>query len=86
MRVAYDVITPEDLSDPCLIEIKVADLSPIQIVLLANLITFTPGTICADFDDNHKHLWVHLMYKDEVTALRAKLSRMYLPFVKGVIR
>lgn len=85
MRVAYDVITPEDLSDPCIIEIKVADLSQVQIVLLANLITFTPGTICADFDDNHKHLWVHLMYKDEVPELRAKLTKMYLPFVKGVL-
>ncbi len=84
-RVAYDVITPEDLSSPCLTEIDVSSLSDVQIVLLANLITFTPGTICADFDDNHKHLWVHLMYCDELAGLRAKLDQRYIPFVKGVL-
>lgn len=84
LRVANDVITPEDLSSPCLINIDVAELTPLQIVLLSNLITFTPGSICAEFNDDHKHLWVHLMYQDEEASLRDKLQRRYFPFVKGV--
>lgn len=86
LRVAHDVITPEDLSDSSLLELDVKELTPRQILLLSNLITFTPGTICADFDDNHKHLWIHFLYQDEAPDLREKIERKYIPFIKGVIR
>lgn len=85
LRIAHDVITPEDLSDSCLLELDVRGLSQRQILLLSNLLTFTPGTICADFDDNHKHLWIHFLYQDEVPVLKTKIQRMYIPFIKGVM-
>ena len=86
LRVGYDVITPEDMSSPCLMEVNIEGLSPRQIFILSNLITFTPGTICVDVDDNHRHIWIHLLYSDEGDELLQKLKRYYFPFVKGVIR
>jgi multicomponent Na+:H+ antiporter subunit E len=68
IQVAYDVITPRYYMNPGIIRIPLDAKSDLEITLLANLITLTPGTLSLDVSDDRKVLYVHAMYvndKDE---------------------
>ncbi|KEO74183.1 Na+/H+ antiporter subunit E [Anditalea andensis] len=68
IQVAYDVITPRYYMKPGIIKIPLHAQTDLEITLLANLITLTPGTLSLDVSDDKKVLYVHAMYvrdKDE---------------------
>jgi len=68
IQVAYDVITPKYYMKPGIIRIPLHAKTDLEITLLANLITLTPGTLSLDVSDDKKVLYVHAMYvrdKDE---------------------
>ncbi len=58
--------------------------NPVQLALLGNLLTMTPGTIFVDYDEMTKLLSVHLMFLDEKTDLIQKIHTIYIPFVKEI--
>lgn len=62
MQVAYDVITPRFYMKPGIIKIPLSAKTDLEITLLANLITLTPGTLSLDVSDDKKVLYVHAMY------------------------
>ncbi len=62
LEVAYDVITPKFLMKPGIVRIPLDATSDLEITLLANLITLTPGTLSLDISDDRKVLYVHGMY------------------------
>ena len=62
VQVAYDVITPSFYMKPGIIKIPLTAKSDLEITLLANLITLTPGTLSLDVSDDKKVLYVHAMY------------------------
>ena len=62
--IAYDVWSPRDRYYPRLILVPVDDLSPGLVVLLANRITLTPGTLTVDVTEDRHFLIVHTMYPD----------------------
>jgi len=65
-KVAYDIITPKDYMKPALVAIPLDVESDLEITLLANLITLTPGTLSIDISKNKKMLLIHEVYvKDE---------------------
>lgn len=62
VQVAYDVITPRFYMKPGIIRIPLSVKTDLEITLLANLITLTPGTLSLDVSDDKKVLYVHAMY------------------------
>ncbi len=62
IEVAYDVITPRYYMQPGIIRIPLAAKTDLEITLLANLISLTPGTLSLDVSDDKKVLYVHAMY------------------------
>lgn len=62
IQVAYDVITPKYYMKPGIIRIPLHAKTDLEITLLANLITLTPGTLSLDVSDDKKVLYVHAMY------------------------
>lgn len=62
IEVAYDVITPRHYMEPGIVKIPLDAKSDLEITLLANLITLTPGTLSLDVSDDRKVLYVHAMY------------------------
>lgn len=62
LEVAYDVITPKFYMKPGIIRIPLEAKTNLEITLLANLITLTPGTLSLDVSDDRKVLYVHAMY------------------------
>ena len=70
IEVAWDVLTPKDLSRPGIIRIPVSLDSDFQIALLMNLITFTPGSLSMDLSQDKKFLYVHGMFVRDVEEYR----------------
>ncbi|MFN3800444.1 Na+/H+ antiporter subunit E [Belliella pelovolcani] len=62
IEVAYDVITPRHYMEPGIVKIPLDAKSDLEITLLANLISLTPGTLSLDVSDDRKVLYVHAMY------------------------
>ncbi len=66
LQVAFDVITPPFYMKPGIIRYPLDAKSDIEITLLANLISLTPGTLSLDVSDDKSALYIHAMYlKDE---------------------
>jgi multicomponent Na+:H+ antiporter subunit E len=62
LQVAYEVMTPQFTMKPGIIQVPLDASSDLEITLLANLITLTPGTLSLDVSTDKKVLYVHAMY------------------------
>jgi multicomponent Na+:H+ antiporter subunit E len=62
LQVAFDVITPKFYMTPGIVRLPLEAETNVEITLLANLITLTPGTLSLDISDDRKVLYVHAMY------------------------
>ena len=74
IRVAWDVVTPKHLSNPAIIEMPLDVKSDIEILLVTNLISLTPGTLSLDVSPDRSKLIVHAMFADDPEALVAELK------------
>ena len=84
IRVAYDVLTPKDLSNPAILEMPLDVESDIEILLVTNLISLTPGTLSLDVTPDRKTLIVHAMFADDPDAVIASLKSGMERMVKEV--
>lgn len=84
IRVAYDVLTPQDLSNPKILEMPLDVKSDIEILLVTNLISLTPGTLSLDVTPDRKTLIVHAMFADDPEAVIASLKSGMERMVKEV--
>jgi multicomponent Na+:H+ antiporter subunit E len=62
LQVAWEVITPTHHMTPGIIKVPLDAESDLEITLLANVITLTPGTLSLSVSADRKHLFVHSMY------------------------
>jgi multicomponent Na+:H+ antiporter subunit E len=62
IQVAIDVITPKFFMKPGIVKLPLEAKSDLEITLLANLISLTPGTLSLDVSTDRKVLYVHVMY------------------------
>lgn len=80
IRVAYDVLTPTDLSNPAILEMPLDLETDIEILLVTNLISLTPGTLSLDVTPDRKTLIVHAMFADNpqevIDSLKSGMERM----------
>jgi multicomponent Na+:H+ antiporter subunit E len=75
-RVAYDVLTRRHMMNPAIIAMPLDANTDREIVTLAALITFTPGTLALEISPDRKFLYVHEMYvpDNDVEAVKQKLK------------
>lgn len=70
VKIAYDIATPKHFMHPGIIAVPLTCTSDIEITILANLITFTPGTMSLDVSTDRKVLYVYCVYiQDEATEV-----------------
>lgn len=74
LRVAYDVLTPRHRMRPGVIAVPLDARSDLEITLLANLITLTPGSLSLDVSDDRRVLYVQAMYIEDVQSIRRKVK------------
>lgn len=86
VRVAYDVITPTLYMRPAVIAVPLDARSDIEITLLANMITLTPGTLALDVSVDRSTLYVHAMYGEDPEAVRRSIKEGFERRILEVLR
>jgi multicomponent Na+:H+ antiporter subunit E len=76
VRVAYDVVTPTYYMKPGIIAIPMDAKTDIEITMLANLITLTPGTLSLDVSFDRKTLYIHSMFVSDPEKVRRETKDM----------
>ncbi|NJO21642.1 MAG: Na+/H+ antiporter subunit E [Sphingomonadales bacterium] len=74
LRVVWDVITPTHLSRPGIIAMPLSAKTDEEILIVASLISLTPGSLSLDLSFDRKTLYIHAMFVDDPDALRRELK------------
>jgi multicomponent Na+:H+ antiporter subunit E len=74
LRVAHDTLTPAHLSRPGILAVPLRVRTDLEILLLANLISFTPGTLSLDVSSDRRVLYVHVMFLDDPERTRRDIT------------
>jgi multicomponent Na+:H+ antiporter subunit E len=75
-RVALTVLSPKMNISPAIVAVPLAARTNLSIVVLANLITLTPGTLTMDISDDQEILYVHSMYTQDVEQFRREIKNL----------
>jgi multicomponent K+:H+ antiporter subunit E len=78
--VARRILGPERLITPRFVWVPLTLRDPHAIVVLAGIVTMTPGTLSADLSDDRRHLLVHAFDVDDdagEAALVADIQQRY---------
>ncbi|MCC9135318.1 Na+/H+ antiporter subunit E [Pontibacter silvestris] len=72
IKVAFDIVTPHYYMRPTIIALPLTVKSDLEITLLANIITLTPGTLSIDVRKDKKILFLHALYvkDDDIEQLK----------------
>ncbi|MCJ8163656.1 Na+/H+ antiporter subunit E [Pontibacter sp. E15-1] len=62
LKIAYDILTPHYYMRPTVIALPLAVQTNLEIMLLANMISLTPGTLSLDVSKDRQTLYVHALY------------------------
>jgi multicomponent Na+:H+ antiporter subunit E len=73
IKVAYDVVTPKDHMKPGVVSYTLEANTDLEITLLMNLISLTPGTLSLDVSFDRKTLYIHAMYLDNIKEFRSRM-------------
>jgi multicomponent Na+:H+ antiporter subunit E len=77
LRVAYDVVTPAANRAPAIVCVPLDVESDVEITLLANLITLTPGTVALGLSEDRRQMLVHAMFATSDEQLRRDIKEGY---------
>ena len=70
--------------NPGIIEYQTELETPLQVTLLANMITLTPGTITMEISEDNKLLFIHVLKLDNADAIRDGIRRNFEEHIKEV--
>ncbi|MGI5860539.1 MAG: Na+/H+ antiporter subunit E [Myxococcales bacterium] len=73
LRLARDVLRVRPRFEPAFIRLDATDLSPLQTVLFAALVSLTPGSVAVDIEDSSDALYVHALYAQDVERARRSM-------------
>lgn len=75
LQLARDILSPVPPFKPGFVSFDVRDLPPLETVLLANMISLTPGTLTVDSDDEGYTLYIHTVYAQDPERIRRGFRR-----------
>ena len=74
--VAWEVITPVHNVRPGIVRVPLVASSDFEIALLANLVSFTPGTLTLEVTEDRTALYVHALHMESPESVRRQVSRL----------
>jgi multicomponent Na+:H+ antiporter subunit E len=86
LRVAWDVINPKSRRKPGIVAVPLDVSTDIEITVLANLITLTPGTLSLDVSDDRRVLYVHGMFVENPQLMRNEIKSGFERRVMELLR
>ncbi|WP_425092037.1 Na+/H+ antiporter subunit E [Tropicimonas sp. S265A] len=89
LRVAWDVLTPDMKARPTFIVMPLDAKTDMELMLTANIISLTPGTLSIDLNADRTELLIHSMFgaedpEGEIAALKHGIERRVLRATRGV--
>jgi multicomponent Na+:H+ antiporter subunit E len=82
-RMAYYTIMPLNRMRPGVIAVPLEPMSDVELTVLSNLLTLTPGTLSLDSSKDKRTLYVHVMWFDDPEKIRREIKE---GFEKAVIK
>jgi multicomponent Na+:H+ antiporter subunit E len=86
IEVAYDVMTIKNHMKPGIVKFPLDAQSDLEITLLANIISMTPGTLSLDVSQDKKVMFIHAMYvedeKEFVRSIKNGFERRLLSIMR----
>ena len=74
VKVAYEVLTPTHSMRPGVVAFDLQAEKDLEITLLMNLISLTPGTLSLDVSSDRRCLYIHAMYADDLNKFRIQIK------------
>jgi multicomponent Na+:H+ antiporter subunit E len=74
IKVAHDVLTPHLHIRAGIVAVPLDLKKDISLVVLANLLSITPGTLSLDISTDRKVLYVHTLYLENPDAFRKNIK------------
>lgn len=84
LRIAGDIFRKKPRIQPGIVAVRVEPLSPRASVLVANLITMTPGTLSLDISEDGRYIYVHCLYLQDPAATRQAMERDYVDAIAAL--
>jgi len=75
LKVLWDVITPKHISRPGIIALPLDARTDAEIMMVANLISLTPGTLSLDLSEDRRLLYIHVMFLDDIDHTRRQIKQ-----------
>lgn len=73
-RMARYTLSPLDRLKPGIVAVPLEPMSDLELTVLTNLITLTPGTLSLDVSADHRTLYVHVMDVADPDAVRREIK------------
>jgi len=74
VQVVWDVLTPQHKSRPGIISVPLEVKGEMEVLMVTNLISLTPGTLSLDVTDDCNTLYIHAMFADDPQAIRDQIK------------
>lgn len=77
--ILWDVLTPTDLTQQSIVTVDIpSEMTSSQILLMSNLVTMTPGTLCLELTEDKKKLLIHFLYTGDIEETRNHITENYV--------
>lgn len=86
LRMAYYTLAPISRIKPGIVAVEIEGLSNLEITILANLITLTPGTLSLDVSDDRSQLIVHCMDATDPEKIKQEIKVGFEQRIKELLR
>ncbi len=86
IQVAMDVVTPKFYMTPGIVAVPLEAKTNLEITLLANIISLTPGTLSIDVSNDKKVLYVHAMYIEDKDAFIEDIKNGFEKRLLAILR
>ena len=74
VHVVWDVLTPQHKARPGIIAMPLDAEGEMEVLLVTNLISLTPGTLSLDVTEDCNTLFIHAMFADDPDAIRHQMK------------
>lgn len=86
IQVAADVVTPKFYMTPGIVAFPLDAKSDLEITLLANVISLTPGTLSLDVSKDKSILYIHAMYVGDKEEFIAGIKNGFEKRILAILR
>lgn len=83
-RLAREVLRIKLTMHPSMVKIPISFKSHFELLLLAHLITITPGTLSVDYLEEDKSLLIHLLFSEDTDVFVEEMLEKWQPLIRGI--